>query len=188
MDQLNTEVSLVDGQTEPKDPSTESTTTLTFPGASETDSGFSSAVSSETSVQPVATPCVLRLRLVQQRQPNERHIGFHAGVIDNEHMNRRKSKCCCIYRKPHPFGESSSSTDDECEHCFGHPEVRARNRLEKQRRQEQQNGCSCCRHHHHHHLRSNRNNRPPIEEIAPHKDNNQADEEQKSVIKAESTS
>ncbi|KAH8291605.1 hypothetical protein KR018_005085 [Drosophila ironensis] len=95
---------------------------------------------------------VLRLRLStiggDPRLPREqRHVAFHEGVIDNEHMNKRKSKCCCIYRKPHPFGESSSSTDDECEHCFGHPEVRARNRLEKRR-----GGCfpvtrsTCCLH------------------------------------------
>lgn len=25
------------------------------------------------------------------------------------------------------FGESSSSDDEECEHCFGHPEKRRRN-------------------------------------------------------------
>ncbi|XP_043658677.1 E3 ubiquitin-protein ligase PPP1R11 [Drosophila teissieri] len=190
MDQSNFEVSMVDGQTESKEPRRATTTIQTFPGALETDSGFSSAVSSETSVQPApATPCLLRLRLAQQRAPTERHVGFHAGVIDNEHMNRRKSKCCCIYRKPHPFGESSSSTDDECEHCFGHPEVRARNRLEKQRRQEQQSGCSCC--HHHHRLRSNRhnrNNRPPIEEIAQHKDDKQAEEEEKPAVDAESPS
>ncbi|XP_039500772.1 type 1 phosphatases regulator ypi1 [Drosophila santomea] len=185
MDQSNFEVSMVDGQTESKDPRRATTTTQTFPGALETDSGFSWAVSSETSVQPVATPCLLRLRLSPQRVTStERHVGFHAGVIDNEHMNRRKSKCCCIYRKPHPFGESSSSTDDECEHCFGHPEVRARNRLEKQRRQAQQNGCSCC--HHHHHTRSNRNNRPPIEEIAQHKDDKQAEGEEKSVVNTKS--
>ncbi|XP_033169771.1 E3 ubiquitin-protein ligase PPP1R11-like [Drosophila mauritiana] len=78
-----------------------------------------------------SVPTIFCPRLTQQRQMTERRVCFHAGVIDNEHMNRRKSKCCCIYRKPHAFGESSSSTDDECEHCFGHPEVRTRNRLKK---------------------------------------------------------
>lgn len=29
---------------------------------------------------------------------------------------------CCIYEKPHVFGESSSETDDECDHCRGHKE------------------------------------------------------------------
>ncbi|XP_017107445.2 uncharacterized protein I-3 [Drosophila bipectinata] len=129
------------------------------------DSGFSSAESTDsvkgsfsTSVSGSA-PTVLRLRLSHAHSPPraststststsppERHVGFHEGVIDNEHMNKRKSKCCCIYRKPHPFGESSSSTEDECEHCFGHPEVRQRNRLEKQKKRRQQcsGDCDCC--------------------------------------------
>lgn len=42
--------------------------------------------------------------------------------MDNEEMNRKKSKCCCIYVKPREFGESSSESEDECEHCFGHVE------------------------------------------------------------------
>lgn len=180
----NCDLSMVNGQTEPKDPKWASSSTQITSRASETFSGVGSAISIETSLQPVAAPTMYCLRLAQQRPITERHVHFHAGVIDNEHMNRRKSKCCCIYRKPHPFGESSSSTDDECEHCFGHPEVRTRNRLEKQRIQEQQNGCSCC--HHHHRLHSNRNNRPPTEEIAQHKDN-LAKEEPKSAVNNESS-
>lgn len=32
---------------------------------------------------------------------------------------------CCVYRKPHQFGESSSeSEDDECDHCSGHVELK----------------------------------------------------------------
>ncbi|KAH8375080.1 hypothetical protein KR093_003707, partial [Drosophila rubida] len=64
----------------------------------------------------------LQLRLEPPR--DDRRVVFHEGVIDNEHMNRLKSKCCCIYKKPLAFGESSSEDDDECEHCFGHPEKR----------------------------------------------------------------
>lgn len=88
-----------------------------------------------------STP-TLQLRLEQPR--DDRRVVFHDGVIDNEHLNRMKSKCksklnffdilieftthgflgCCIYKKTLAFGESSSSEDDECEHCFGHPEKR----------------------------------------------------------------
>lgn len=91
-----------------------------------------------------ATP-TLQLRLEQPR--DERRVVFHEGVIDNEHMNRKKSKCnlclltwleamanpftnilgCCIYKKPLAFGESSSEDDEDCEHCFGHPEKRKKN-------------------------------------------------------------
>ncbi|XP_034668516.1 E3 ubiquitin-protein ligase PPP1R11 [Drosophila subobscura] len=71
------------------------------------------------------TAPTLHLRLEQPR--DERRVIFHEGVIDNEHLNRKKSKCCCIYKKPLAFGESSSEDDEDCEHCFGHPEKRKRN-------------------------------------------------------------
>ncbi|XP_026672096.1 E3 ubiquitin-protein ligase PPP1R11-like [Ceratina calcarata] len=40
-------------------------------------------------------------------------------------MNKKKSKCCCIYEKSRSFDESSSedSDDDECEHCHGHKDA-----------------------------------------------------------------
>ncbi|XP_017130704.1 E3 ubiquitin-protein ligase PPP1R11 [Drosophila elegans] len=71
------------------------------------------------------TTPTLQLRLEHPR--DERRVVFHAGVIDNEHLNRKKSKCCCIYKKPLAFDESSSEDDEDCEHCFGHPEKRRRN-------------------------------------------------------------
>ncbi|XP_077868664.1 E3 ubiquitin-protein ligase PPP1R11-like [Saccoglossus kowalevskii] len=47
--------------------------------------------------------------------------GVSEGTVDNENMNKKKSKCCCIYEKPRMFGESSSEDeDDDCEHCHGH--------------------------------------------------------------------
>ncbi|XP_017004380.2 uncharacterized protein I-3 [Drosophila takahashii] len=185
MDQPKAMLSTIDGETTENRGSMKVTTT---------DSGFNSADSTDSADQvALATPpSLLRLRLAAQSEqptmttPSRRRVGFHAGVIDNEHMNRRKSKCCCIYRRPHPFGESSSSTDDECDNCFGHPEVRTRNRLEKleKRRQAEQNcGCGCHCHHHRTHRHINRNNRLPIGEIAAEKDNNRDEEEPKAVIK-----
>lgn len=53
--------------------------------------------------------------------------------MDNEGMDKKKSKCCCVYRKPLQFGESSSETDDECENCFGHVEVKKKHRKKKKK-------------------------------------------------------
>ncbi|XP_017056053.1 type 1 phosphatases regulator YPI1 [Drosophila ficusphila] len=181
-------VSSIDNEKKPR--TSIKSTTRTIPGANvnftavpaDSDSGFNSADSTDSVDQVVSPPVLLHLRLAKQ-ETNERRVGFHDGVVDNEHSNRRKSKCCCIYRKPHPFGESSSSTDDECEHCFGHPEVRTRNRLEKQRRQRQQSCCGCCCNHCDGGQQRNRNNRISIEVIAPERDNNPMKEEEKLVIK-----
>lgn len=140
MDQSKGKLSTIDAETESKLPATTTTTTrvlriVATPGTAEID---------VESVPESDTGCVLRLRLAPQepQHSRRRRVCFHEGVIDNEHLNRRKSKCCCIYRKPHAFDESSSSTDDECEHCFGHPEVKTRNRLEKQKRRRPT--CCCC--------------------------------------------
>lgn len=76
---------------------------------------------------PSGARVVLRLRKPPSR--NRRHVAWTEGTVDNEHMNRLKSKCCCVYVKPHKFGESSSdSEEEECEHCRGHVERRQRNK------------------------------------------------------------
>ncbi|XP_034486363.1 E3 ubiquitin-protein ligase PPP1R11 [Drosophila innubila] len=109
----------------------------------EVASGTSGNVSDVTDDRPGVSGVHLLLMVLD----SDRHVSFHEDVIDNEGMNRRKSKCCCIYRKPQVFGESSSSSDDECEHCCGHPEVRLRNRLRKQQ-QATISQCGCHRCHH----------------------------------------
>ncbi|KAH8392948.1 uncharacterized protein ZK945.8 [Drosophila serrata] len=141
MDQSKANISTIDTEGDSKLPPT--TTRVLLIG--------SSPVTAEIEIQAVPVPvvedtgCVLRLRLASQvPQTKRRRVCFHEGVVDNEHLNRRKSKCCCIYRKPHAFDESSSSADDECEHCYGHPEVKTRNRLEKQRKRQSTCGCCSC--------------------------------------------
>lgn len=83
------------------------------------------AVASETVVvepepepQETDTEPTLHLRLV--RPPDPRHVAWQPGTVDNEHMGKKKSKCCCVYRKPKKFGESSSDEEDECKACLGH--------------------------------------------------------------------
>ncbi|KAH8387079.1 hypothetical protein KR093_004565, partial [Drosophila rubida] len=110
-------------------------------------------------------PGVSGVHLLLMCLNTDRHVTFHEGVVDNEGMNRHKSKCCCIYRKPHVFGESSSSSDDECEHCCGHPEVRLRNRLKKQQ-QAQLCPCGCQQHHHSNHSSSQQQPEPAQSEPA----------------------
>ncbi|XP_065073667.1 E3 ubiquitin-protein ligase PPP1R11 [Ochlerotatus camptorhynchus] len=71
-------------------------------------------------------PPVLRLRL--QKPQSSKKVQWTNGTVDNEHMNRKKSKCCCIYVKPREFGESSSESEDDCEHCFGHVEIKKKHK------------------------------------------------------------
>ncbi|KAK4520722.1 uncharacterized protein ATC70_006601 [Mucor velutinosus] len=54
---------------------------------------------------------VLRLR-GDMNARRRRVIQWDENVIDNEHMNKKKTKICCIYHKPHSIGESSESESD----------------------------------------------------------------------------
>ena len=54
-------------------------------------------------------PLILHLEL----PPPPPTVRWEADVVDNENMNRKKSKRCCIFHKQRPFDESSSDDDDE---------------------------------------------------------------------------
>lgn len=86
----------------------------------------------ETTDQPDASQSepVLKLKLnkPKSKEKEEKKVVWAEETIDNEHMGKKKSKCCCIYKKPTVFGESSSESEDECENCYGHPEMKHRNR------------------------------------------------------------
>ncbi|XP_055370775.1 E3 ubiquitin-protein ligase PPP1R11 [Condylostylus longicornis] len=83
-------------------------------------------ISSVTETDGEQVAPVLRLRL--QKPKNPKKVAWKSNTIDNENLGKKKSKCCCIYKKPTVFGESSSESDDECENCFGHPEKKKKNR------------------------------------------------------------
>jgi len=53
---------------------------------------------------------------------SNKKVAFSEGTVDNEELNRKKSKCCCIYEKQKLFGESSDEDegDGDCpDHCHG---------------------------------------------------------------------
>ncbi|VDM28912.1 unnamed protein product [Toxocara canis] len=62
---------------------------------------------------------VLRLRPRSRSPP---HVTWAEGTIDNEHLGRLKSNCCCIWVKPRKWDDPSTWEQDEheTEHCRGH--------------------------------------------------------------------
>ncbi|CAL8083358.1 unnamed protein product [Orchesella dallaii] len=78
----------------------------------------------EATARPEAQESSSTVRLVLRKPKNKKKVVWTEETVDNEHMNKRKSKCCCIYKKPHVFGESSSESEDECENCHGHVDMR----------------------------------------------------------------
>uniref|UniRef100_A0AC35UAJ9 Protein phosphatase 1 regulatory subunit 11 n=1 Tax=Rhabditophanes sp. KR3021 TaxID=114890 RepID=A0AC35UAJ9_9BILA len=56
------------------------------------------------------------------------NVTWSENTVDNENLNRKKSKCCCIFKKTKRWDESSSDSDeDETEHCKGHVEKKKEN-------------------------------------------------------------
>ena len=51
--------------------------------------------------------------LVLKKKP-KKEIKWAEEVIDNEHMGKKKSKCCCIHHKALGPGDLDSDSDPEC--------------------------------------------------------------------------
>ncbi|XP_051852059.1 E3 ubiquitin-protein ligase PPP1R11 isoform X1 [Antechinus flavipes] len=90
----------------------------------ETTAGLSETVT-ETSVTVTTEPVrrtgenrSLTIKL-RKRKPDKK-VEWSSDTVDNEHLGRRSSKCCCIYEKPRAFGESSTESDDEDDEGCGH--------------------------------------------------------------------
>ncbi|XP_074103006.1 E3 ubiquitin-protein ligase PPP1R11-like [Cotesia typhae] len=64
------------------------------------------------------------ISLCLRKPRSNKKVQWTSSTVDNENMNKKKSKCCCIYEKPRQFGETSSDeSDNECEHCHGRKEA-----------------------------------------------------------------
>lgn len=61
----------------------------------------------------------LILRLVPKRKKAKKGVRWAENVVDNEGLNRKSSKKCCIFHKQRNFGEWSDGEDseEECEQC-----------------------------------------------------------------------
>ncbi|CAL9075759.1 unnamed protein product [Musa textilis] len=88
--------------------STTGTLTLTI----EEPSHSSSVPSSSQQSQPPET-LVLRLKRPKKK------VSWKEGTVDNEFLNRKSSKKCCIFHKQKPFDEDDSDEEDRCDKPAG---------------------------------------------------------------------
>uniref|UniRef100_A0A7S1UFI5 Protein phosphatase inhibitor n=1 Tax=Phaeomonas parva TaxID=124430 RepID=A0A7S1UFI5_9STRA len=73
--------------------------------AAATATATTTATAPATAEQKAAAP----LRLQLKPKP---HVQWAKDVVDNEHMNKKSSKRCCIFHKQRRFGESDSDESD----------------------------------------------------------------------------
>lgn len=58
------------------------------------------------------------LTIKLRKRKTDKKVEWSSDTVDNEHLGRRSSKCCCVYEKPRQFGESSSESEgDDDEGC-----------------------------------------------------------------------
>lgn len=53
------------------------------------------------------------LKLKTGAKERDRKITWTEDTIDNEHLDKKKSKCCCIYDPPPVYGDVSSGSDSD---------------------------------------------------------------------------
>ncbi|KAG0225270.1 Type 1 phosphatases regulator ypi1 [Actinomortierella wolfii] len=106
----------------------------------------------------------------------QRRIQWSEEVVDNEHLGRKKSKICCIFKKTREFGESSdesssdSSSDDSSsdESDSGGPNLDrgpsrpARKSHDHGHDHDHNEGDECGHHHHHEHGRMKKKKKPVL--------------------------
>lgn len=80
--------------------------------------GQGSQTVTENETTDGAAPPTLKLTL---KKEDRKKVQWTTETVDNEHLGKKKSKCCCVFVKKRTFGESDSEeSDQDCDHCSGH--------------------------------------------------------------------
>lgn len=116
----------------------------------------------QTPEEEVASP-VLVLRASEEPQGDRREVRWTEETIDNEDLNRKKSKICCIYHPPTEFGESSEEEVSESSSSSSESES------DSGANYDPRNHTTNCSHNHRHRSRPNAYERQPKHRPAPPK-------------------
>lgn len=81
--------------------------------ASRSSRAAASATVQEASEPDAKEPEVVPLVLRRVENPPRRHVEWSGDTVDNEHLDKKSSKICCVYHKPKAFDESSDESDYE---------------------------------------------------------------------------
>jgi hypothetical protein len=96
----------------------------------------SSTVSTGASGETNSATGNIRLRLTKtpSKTTSGRRVSWTQDTVDNELMNKKKSKCCCQFQKAKNWDESSDedeNDDKDCAHCKGHKKTDFNSQREK---------------------------------------------------------
>lgn len=82
-------------------------------------SSSSSATTSVILENPVSQPQPTE-RLVLRLNRKKKKVSWKDGTVDNEFMQKKSSKKCCIFHKQKPFDEDDSDEEDNNHHHHDH--------------------------------------------------------------------
>uniref|UniRef100_A0A060T9Y6 Type 1 phosphatases regulator n=1 Tax=Blastobotrys adeninivorans TaxID=409370 RepID=A0A060T9Y6_BLAAD len=111
--------------------------------------------STRSATTTITEPTRGQLRL--QGSANERRVRWTEDVVDNEHMNKKKSKICCIFHPQREFGESS---EEELSESSG-SDSDSDSDSDAQGSSNNKGKAKQCKHRHHHDGRPNAYERQP---------------------------
>ncbi|KAI3460669.1 hypothetical protein Pfo_017332 [Paulownia fortunei] len=67
--------------------------------------------SSSSQQQPQITDSLV----LKLKRPKKK-VSWKEGTVDNEFMNKKSSKKCCIFHEEKPFDEDDSDPEGDCDH------------------------------------------------------------------------
>lgn len=108
---------------------------------------------------------MLVLRASEEPQGERREVRWTEETIDNEDLNRKKSKICCIYHPPTEFGESSEEEVSESSSSSSSSESES----DSGANYDPRNHTTNCSHKHRHRSRPNAYERQPKHRPVPPK-------------------
>ncbi|CAN8247610.1 unnamed protein product [Cochlearia groenlandica] len=79
----------------------------------------SSATTSVILESPISQPQPTE-RLVLRLNRKKKQVSWKDGTVDNEFMQKKSSKKCCIFHKQKPFDEDDSEEDEDHHHHDHH--------------------------------------------------------------------
>ncbi|XP_003388545.1 PREDICTED: protein phosphatase 1 regulatory subunit 11-like [Amphimedon queenslandica] len=71
------------------------------------------STSTTTTTQEKSQPTAQMVLHLRGKPKTDKKVQWGEEVVDNEFMGKKKSKCCCIYTKPHKNGDDSDTSDDD---------------------------------------------------------------------------
>ncbi|KAG8378428.1 hypothetical protein BUALT_Bualt08G0136300 [Buddleja alternifolia] len=88
-----------------------------IPSASTTPSTATSTttVTLETASSSNEQPPQITDSLVLKLKRPKKKVTWKEGTVDNEFMNKKSSKKCCIFHKEKPFDEDDSDAEGDCD-------------------------------------------------------------------------